>query len=99
MIHRRTIRKAGTTTAALAAIAVWGAAPAGAGESEYLRPLLERFPFLSAQQLLAEGYKVCHLMEQGFGASNAVPMVSKDLAVSLSVANEIVSAASREFGC
>jgi hypothetical protein len=99
MVHTGAIMKAGTTAAALVAIAVWGAAPAAAGESEYLRLLQDKFSFLSTQQLLAEGHKACKVMEQGVTASNAVNMVSKDLAVSLAVAFDIVGAAAVELGC
>jgi hypothetical protein len=99
VIHSLTIMKAWTATAALAAIAVWAAAPAAAGESEYLRRLQDRFVFLNTQQLLDEGHRVCQVMEQGVGSSTAVQMVSKDLGVSLAVANAIVSAAAVELGC
>ena len=99
MVHLRTIMKAWTTVALLAAIVVWGAAPAAAGESEYLRRLQDRFTFLSTQQLLAEGEKVCKVLNQGTLSPTAVDMVSKDLAVSLSVAGDIVAAAAVEFGC
>jgi uncharacterized protein DUF732 len=99
MVHTRTIMKASTTTTALAAIAVWGAVPAAAGESEYLRRLQDRFTFLSTQQLLGEGHKVCSALDHGALSSSTVDMVSKDLAVSLSVAGDIVSAAAVELGC
>jgi hypothetical protein len=99
MVDTRTIMKAWTTAAVLAAITVWGPAPASAGESEYLRKLEDRFTFLSTQQLLAEGHKVCNLIDQGFLSASAVDMVSKDLKVSLAVAGDIVSAAAVELGC
>jgi hypothetical protein len=99
MVQMRTITKAWTTVAALAAIVVWGAAPAAAGESEYLRRLQDRYTFLSTQQLLAEGHKVCNALDRGALSSSSVDMVSKDLGVSLAVAGDIVAAAAVELGC
>jgi hypothetical protein len=53
---------------------VWGAAPAAVGESEYLQRLEDRFAFLSTQQSLAEGHKVCGVLDQGVGSSTAVEL-------------------------
>ena len=88
------------TTAALAAgIAVWGAAPAAADDAGYLSHLQDRFSFLSSQQLLAEGHKVCSVMGRGVGASDAVTMVTKDLGVTIAVAADIVAGAADDLGC
>jgi Protein of unknown function (DUF732) len=80
-------------------MAVWVAAPAAAGETEYLRLLQDRYTFLSTQQLLTEGHKVCTAMDRGVSAANAVTMVTQDLAVTVSVAFDIVGAAAVELGC
>ncbi|MBV8928277.1 MAG: DUF732 domain-containing protein [Mycobacteriaceae bacterium] len=100
MVHTRQIIKASVATCALAAsVAVWCAAPAAAGDSSYLRLLQDKYSFLSAQQLLAEGHKVCDVLDRGVSSSTAVNMVSKDLAASLEVSDDIVAAAADELGC
>jgi Protein of unknown function (DUF732) len=85
--------------AAPATIAVAGAAPDQAADREYLQRLQDQLSFLSAQQLLAEGHKVCDVINQGVGSSNVVVTVSKDLGISLSAATYVVSAAVAEFHC
>jgi Protein of unknown function (DUF732) len=86
--------KARITIAALATgVAVWGAAPAAADDSAFLRPLQDRFTFLSAEQLLSEGHRVCQALERGTTSSAATTMVQKDLGVSVAVAVNIVSSA------
>ena len=88
-----------TTTAVLAAgIAVGVASPAAANETDYLR-LKDRLNFLTTQQLLSEGYRVCGAVHNGMISPDAVNMVSKDLAVSVDAALDIVSAAVGELGC
>ena len=98
-IAKASIAKASITTAVLAIMAVWGAAPAAAGEAEYLQLLQDRYPFLSTQQLLTEGHRVCTAMGQGVTAANAVGMVENDLSVTVSVGYDIVGAAAVQLGC
>ena len=91
--------KTWTTTAALVAgIAVAAASPASADETDYLR-LKDRLTFLTTQQLLSEGYRVCGAIDNGMISPDAVDMVSKDLAVSVDAALDFVSAAVGELGC
>jgi hypothetical protein len=84
---------------AVVATALAFAAPAAAGESDYLRVLQARFVFLSAEQLVAEGTKVCNAVHSGMGSAEAVQMVQDDLGVSVSAGVEIVSAAERYLDC
>jgi len=86
------------TVALAAGIAVGTAAPAAASESDYLR-LKDRLTFLTTQQLLSEGYRVCGAIDNGMISPDAVTMVSKDLAVSVDAALDIVSATVGELGC
>jgi hypothetical protein len=70
--------------------------PAQASESDYLAVVQPRFSFLSAQQLLAEGRKVCAAIGHtgnGMIAPDAVKMVYNDLQVSMAVAGDLVAAA------
>jgi hypothetical protein len=86
--------------AALLAFAVGAAAPAAADEAdEYLWLLKDRYRFLSPEQLLSEGYKVCAVIDQGVGSRHAAEMVQQDLDVSPSASLDIVSAATVELGC
>ena len=80
----------------LIAVAVAGialAAPAAADQEEFVRPLAIRYVFLSEQQLLSEGAKVCSSIGGGMNAADAAIMVRNDLGTSVSAAGEIVSAA------
>ena len=74
------------------------ASPASASETDYPR-LKDRLTFLTTQQLLSEGYRVCGAVHNGMISPDAVNMVSKDLAVSVDAALDIVSAAVGELGC
>ena len=96
------IRRFRVLTCAVAAAVAFGgmtASPAQANESDYLAALQPRFTFLSPQQLLAEGYKVCRATRSGMIAPDAVSMVYKDLAVSVAVADDIVSTAVVDLSC
>ena len=91
--------KAWITTAALAAgIAVGIPAPAAASESEYLQ-LRVNLTYLTAEQLLTEGYRACGAIDSGVRSSEAVIMVMNDLAISSNAALNIVAAASDDLGC
>lgn len=72
---------------------------AAADQDEYLRKLQSQFPYLSAEQLIAEGAKICNVTRQGTPAADAVIMVREDLGVSIPTAGDIVSTAVVEFGC
>jgi hypothetical protein len=88
--------------ASAVACAVMAASPAQATESEYLQALQPKFTFLSAQQLLDEGHKVCRVIGHngnGMTAPDTVIMVSNDLAVSMEVADEIVATAVVDLPC
>lgn len=74
------------------------AAPATADEAGYLK-LREQLAFLSADQLLAEGRRVCRATRSGMGASEAVGMVRRDLGVSSSAATDIVANAIVQLDC
>jgi|GEM_PF-2010530 len=95
----RPVRVLTAAIAAAVAFEVMTASPAQANESDYLAALQPRFTFLSSQQLLAEGYKVCRATRGGMIAPDAVSMVYKDLSVSMAVANDIVSTAVVDLGC
>lgn len=80
-------------------IGVATAPTAIADEAGYLQRLQSRLAYLTAQQLLTEGYKVCQLTHSGHPSSDAIEMVSKDLAISVPAAVEIIVAAGGELGC
>lgn len=79
--------------------AVVAAPPAGADEAGYLQRLQSRLAYLTTQQLLTEGYKICQLTHSGRPSSDAIPMVTKDLAISVPAAVDIIVAAGGELGC
>jgi Protein of unknown function (DUF732) len=78
---------------------VVAAAPAHADPAEYLQILDDKYSYLSPQQALAEGYKVCAALHHGKISPQAVDMVQKDLGVSVPVGLDIVAAASVGLGC
>jgi uncharacterized protein DUF732 len=84
---------------AVATASVGLAAPAAADQEEFVRPLLARYVFLSEQQLLSEGAKVCDATQSGKPASVVTTMVRDDLGVSVSAAAQIVSTAIVELDC
>jgi uncharacterized protein DUF732 len=88
---------AGVTS--VSAFAVMAAAPAQADEATYLQRLLPNYTFLSPQQLLAEGDRVCRAERSGIPSSDSVNMVYRDLAVSMTAATDIVRAAVLDLGC
>jgi hypothetical protein len=89
-----------TGVASVSALALVPAAPAQADEATYLERLLPVYgSYVSPQELLAEGHRVCQAQRSGRGSAGAVSMVMKDLAASVSLAYDIVSAATVEFGC
>jgi hypothetical protein len=79
--------------------AVTSAPVAAADETSYLQRIEPRMAQLTRDQILTEGYKVCQLTRSGHGSSDAIPMVTKDLAVSVPAAADIIAAAVVELGC
>lgn len=77
----------------LVGAAVLSAPQAAADQDEYLLALHDRYAFLTAQQLLAAGNKVCAAERSGVLSPDLTAMVRNDLNVSVSAALEIVSAA------
>ncbi len=77
-----------------------GVAPsASASESTFVDRMESQFPFLTPEQLVPEGHKVCRFVSAGRPVGDAIPMVVKDLAVTVAVAFEITAAAAEELGC
>jgi hypothetical protein len=88
---------AGLTCAS--AFAVMAAAPAQADAATYLQRLQTSYVYLNPQQLLAEGYRVCQAERSGVNSWDAVSMVYRDLAVSMSAAWDIEADAVEQLGC
>jgi hypothetical protein len=82
-----------------AAMSVAFAAPATADASGYLQALQNRYPSLTAEQLLSEGQAVCNAISNGMNSTDALRMVQKHLGVSVAAADDIVSAAVIDLGC
>ena len=72
---------------------VAAASPAGADQGEFLRLMLPKYAYLNSQQLLREGAVACQITRSGRPASDAVPVVAKDLKISISAAGDIIAAA------
>jgi hypothetical protein len=87
-----------TTTALATGIAVGIAAPAAASESDYLR-LKDTLTFLTTQQLLSEGYRVCGAIHNGVRSTDVVNMVMNDLGVPVNAALDMVAAAAVDLSC
>ncbi|MBO0678318.1 DUF732 domain-containing protein [Mycolicibacterium sp. S2-37] len=74
------------------------AAPSSADEASYLK-LQDKFVFLTADQLLSTGYKVCQATRSGMVAPDIVNMVKRDLSAGTVPAADIVASAIVELGC
>ena len=74
-------------------------ATAAADEGDYLQTMQDKYAFLTREQLLSEGSKVCRAMNSGVSSSAAVSMVQRDLGVWVAPAVDIVAAASLNLGC
>ncbi len=72
---------------------------AAADQDEYLRKLQNKFPYLSAEQLIAEGDRICNATGQGTPASDVVIRVRNNLGVSIAAAGDIVATAVVDLGC
>ncbi|UUO02832.1 DUF732 domain-containing protein [Mycolicibacterium novocastrense] len=81
------------------AVAVAFAAPAAADQAEFVRKLQEQYVFLSADQLIAVGNKVCANAARGVPAADSMLMVRDELGVSIQAAVDIVSISVSELGC
>jgi hypothetical protein len=90
------IRSVGVISALVAA-GVLSAPSAAADETEYLNKLQDRYAFLTSQQLLAEGQRVCAAERSGVLSPDKTAMVMNDLTVGANTALEIVSAAEWEL--
>ena len=80
-------------------IAIGVAPPAAADESEYLNQLSPRLAFLSTEQLRTEGYKVCRYVGVGRPTADAIPVVMKDLQITVAGAMDIIAAAVEQLHC
>jgi hypothetical protein len=80
-------------------IAIGAAPPAVADESDYLNHLGPRLAFLTTDQLLSEGYKVCRFIGVGRPSPDAIPMVMKDLQITVAAAVDIMAGAIEELDC
>ena len=79
--------------------AIGAAPPAVADEGDYLNQLQPRMAFLTGEQLLTEGFRVCRYLGAGRPSSDAIPVVMKDLNVTVSAAVDIIAAAVQELDC
>lgn len=85
-----------------AAGATLGLAPPAAADEGPLLELQPQFAFLTADQLLREGYWACRAAHSGIGSAEIVPMVVQHLkssGASIAVANKIVSTAIVHLDC
>ncbi|MDT5336256.1 MAG: hypothetical protein QOD90_1761 [Mycobacterium sp.] len=80
-------------------IALGAAPPAVADESTYLNQLGPRLAFLTTDQLLTEGYKVCRYLSVGRPSPDAIPVVMKDLQVTVAAAVDITAGAIEQLDC
>lgn len=72
---------------------------AAADESGYVNELAPRLAYLTNDQLLAEGYRVCRYVSVGRPTADAIPVVMKDLDITVAASMEIISASARELSC
>jgi hypothetical protein len=90
------MRIAGVVSVLIGA-AVLSAPSAGADEGTYLSKLQYTYAYLTPQQLLAEGNRVCAAEQAGVLSPDKTAMVMSDLMVGTNTALEIVSAAEWEL--
>ena len=86
----------------VAAGATLGFAPVAAADEGPVLGLQQQFAFLTADQLLREGYWACRAAASGIGAAEIVPQVQQHLkysGASVAVANKIVSTAIVHLDC
>ena len=85
--------------AAAAAGAVALAAPASADQAEFIRKIQSQYVFLTTDQLVSIGAKICAAARSGVPASDSVMMVRNELGMSVPAAGDVVSTAVVELGC
>jgi hypothetical protein len=95
----RTLRAPIAVAATASAVALAVAAPAQASEENFLRTLQGKYVFLSSQQLLSAGYKVCQAEANGSSSADISNILQKDLGISVAASIDIVSAAVINLGC
>lgn len=92
------IRTAGVVSALVgAAVLLAPTAAADADQDRYLDKLQHKYKFLTTQQLLTEGNRLCAAEQAGVGPPARTMMVMNDLTVGTNTALEIVSAAEWEL--
>ena len=84
---------------AVAAAAVAFAAPASADQAEFIRKIQSQYVFLTTDQLISIGHKICAAARSGVPASDNVMMVRDELGMSVPGAGDVVSIAVVELGC
>jgi hypothetical protein len=97
MIHR--LRVPIAVIAITSASAGIAAAPAQADQGEYLEKLQPLYVYLTPQQLLTEGQRVCAVKNAGADSMAAIDMVVNDFSVSVATAADIVSTAVAKLDC
>ena len=75
------------------------AAPALADDTGYVANLQDKYPYLSAGQLLTEGRQACDFIRSGRPSAEAIERVQSDLDISKAAAFDIVVAATWHLGC
>ena len=81
-------------------VAALACAPvAHANQNNCLSELQPQFALPTSHQLLTEGARACAAIHGGRSSADTVPVVSKDLGVSVPMAFDIVSAAVVNLGC
>ncbi|MFI5508981.1 DUF732 domain-containing protein [Mycobacterium sp. NPDC051804] len=86
--------------AALASSIALTSPPSAHADEDVLVELLQtRYVFLSRDQILEEGHKVCQLTQSGRSASSVVPDVVEDLGISVAAAAQFVATAVVELEC
>ena len=83
----------------VAVAAVAFAAPASADQAEFVRKIQSQYVFLTTDQLVSIGHKICAAARSGVPASDSVMMVSRELGMSVPGAGDVVSTAVVELGC
>lgn len=85
--------------AILTAVTATCAPGAAADEGDYLHHLAPLYKFLSEEQLLSEGRRICDANHSGQNSYDSIVMVMNDLKVSGGVAQNIVITANIHLGC
>lgn len=81
------------------ALALVAATPARASEASYLALLQPKYAYLTTEQLLDEGSRVCAAIDRRTPTHDVVSMVQRDLGVSVSTALDIMSVSVSQLDC